>query len=378
MTQEILIHDVLYHHVLIHGTPYAAGRAQGELLAQNPELAAFFTSPLKGKGELTPAQGAEALAFFERHCPGLNEEIRGFADALNVGPERVVYYAFSHNPPTDFLGGSCSQVVVMPSHSADGHLRVARNYDFNPRMTEMRLALTRIEGQAAHLGFSELQFGRYDGLNEHGLCVSMSGGAPLAPVEPGGCMFWSLIRTVLDRCATVMEALEVIEGIPLSFNLNLVLADRAGEAALVEMASSHRAVKRLREGVLVATNHFALTQMNPHDVNRTWNSVERVRIAQQRLDREGTRITPDALRDLLGEPFPEGLCVHDFSGFFGTLWSEVFDVTAGSVDICFGPPTHNAWRTFTLQAPENRAEYPARLPDRPVDPSFWRKVEASA
>jgi len=266
--------QVMVRHDLIQGTPYTAGRAQGEALARSPEVARFFTSPLKGKGELTPAQGAEALAFFERHCPSLNEEIRGFADALNVAPERVVYYAFSHNPPTDFLGNACSQVVVMPSHSADGHMRVARNYDFNPRMTEMRLALTRIKGQAAHLGFSELQFGRYDGLNEHGLCVSMSGGAPLAPVEPGGCMFWSLIRTVLDRCATVAEALEVIEGIPLSFNLNLVLADRVGEAALVEMASSHRAVKRIREGVLVATNHFALPGMKPHDVNRAWNSVE--------------------------------------------------------------------------------------------------------
>lgn len=378
MNQETVIHDVAYRHELIQGTPYAAGRAQGEALARSPEAVAFFTSPMKAKGELSPGQAEAALRFFERHCPGLNEEVRGFADALGVAPERVAYYAFSHNPPTDFLGGSCSQVVVMPSHSADGHLRVARNYDFNHRMTEMRLALTRIKGQAAHLGFSELQFGRYDGLNEHGLCVSMSGGAPLAPVEPGGCMFWSLVRTVLDRCATVAEALVVIEGIPLSFNLNLVLADRTGEAALVEMASSHRAVKRIREGMLVATNHFALAGMRPYDVNRTWNSVERVSVVQQRLGREGTRITADALRDLLGKPFPEGLCVHDFSGFFGTLWSEVFDVTTGTVDICFGPPTHNPWRTFSLDLPADGAAYPARLPERPVDPSFWRKVEAPA
>lgn len=369
------LHDVVYRHELIQGTPYAAGHAQGQALARSPEAVAFFTSPMKAKGELSPAQAEEALHFFEHHCPGLSDEIHGFADALGVAPERVVYYAFSHNPPVDFVGGSCSQVVVMPSHSADGHLRVARNYDFNHRMTEMRLALTRIEGQAAHLGFSELQFGRYDGLNEHGLCVTMSGGAPLAPVEPGGCMFWSLIRTVLDRCATVAEALAVIEGIPLSFNLNLVLADRTGEAALVEMASSHRAVKRIREGTLVATNHFALPGMKPHDVNRTWNSVERVRIVQQRLGWEGPRITADALRDLLGKPFPEGLCVHDFSGYFGTLWSEIFDVTAGTVDLCFGPPTHNPWRTFSLEPPAGGAIYPARLPDEPVDPSlFWRRL----
>lgn len=365
------IHDVTFRHALVQGTPYAAGRTQGEALGQIPEAVRFFTSPLEAKGPLPPAEAEAALRFFECHCPGLNEEIHGFADALGVVPEQVVYYPFSHNPPTLSVSAGCSQVVVMPSHSADGHLRVARNYDFNHRMTEMRLALTRIEGQAAHLGFSELQFGRYDGLNEHGLCVTMSAGAPLVPAEPGGCMFWCLIRTVLDRCATVLEALEVIEGIPLSFNLNLVVADRAGEAAVVEMASSHRAVRRIREGILVSTNHFDLPGMVLHDKNRTWNSVERTRIVRRRLSDTVDNL---ALRELLGTPFPGGLCAYDFSGFFGTLWSEIFDVTAGTVDICFGPPSHNPWRTFTLQPPGEGATYAALLPDVPVEPGFWRKL----
>lgn len=365
------IHDATFRHVLVEGTPYAAGRAQGETLARTPEAARFFTSPFEGKGPLSPGEAEAALLFFERHCPGHNEEIRGFADALGVPAEQVVYYAFSHNPPTLSISGACSQVVVMPSHGADGHLRVARNYDFNPRMTELRLATTRIEGQAAHLGFTELQFGRYDGMNAHGLCVTMSAGAPLVPAEPGGCMFWSLVRTVLDRCGTVAQALDVIEGIPLSFNLNLVLADRTGEAAVVEMASSRRAVKRIREGILVSTNHFALPEMVAHDRNRMWNSVERTRVVRKRLS---GAVHGETLRGLLGTAFPEGLCVHDFSGYFGTLWSEVFDVTAGTVDICFGPPTHNPWRTFTLEPSEGGGEYAARLPESPADPSFWRRL----
>jgi hypothetical protein len=46
----------------------------------------------------------------------------------------------------------------------------------------------------------------------------------------------------------------------------------------------------------------------------------------------------------------------------GTLWSMVFDVTAGSVEIRFGPPPHNRWYSFTLDGPIAASEYDAYFP----------------
>jgi hypothetical protein len=78
---QTTLHQVSYRHVLVQGTAYAAGRAQGETMARNPEAIRFFTSPFHAKGPLSAAQVEAALRFFERHCPGLNEELQGFAEA---------------------------------------------------------------------------------------------------------------------------------------------------------------------------------------------------------------------------------------------------------------------------------------------------------
>lgn len=110
---------------------------------------------------------------------------------------------------------------------------------------DFRLCTTRIHGKAAHMGFSLLQFGRIDGMNEHGLCITMSAGCPLVQPVEEGCRFWAVVRTVLDRCHSVPEALEIIQSIPISFHLNLLLTDKHGESALIEMFSSKRAIKRI-------------------------------------------------------------------------------------------------------------------------------------
>lgn len=371
---EPALHRVSYTHAVIQGTAREAGRLQGEHLRLKPEAAAFFTRPFPGR-ELSLAQAERALAFFQRHCPGLNEEISGFAEALGVPPEQVVYYALSFDPLPFALSGQCSHAVLMPWHTDDGHVRVIRNYEFNHEMSDRRLVTLRIDGRPAHLGFSELLFGRDDGMNAHGLCATMSAGAPMASFEPGGGIFWALVRTVLDRCATVEEALETVSGFPLSFNLNLLLADRTGDAALVEMASSRRAVHRIREGqpFLAATNHFTHPEMRACDTARMWNSVQRHQTLRNRLAPKG--IPQTSLKRLLADPVvPQGLCAWDYTGYFGTLWSEIFDLTTGTVEVCFGAPSHNPWRTFGLDSPVGLTTYEAVLPDLPADELFWRKL----
>ena len=374
-----VMRDVFYTHAVLEGTAREVGRLQAELLARNPEAAAFLTSPHPAKGPLGPRQAVEALAFFDRHCPGLNEEIAGFAEALGVLPEQVVYYAMTFDPVPFSPAGSCSHAAIMPWHSEDGHVRVIRNYEFSHRMSDLRLVTLRVQGRPAHLGFSEFLFGRDDGMNAHGLCVTMSAGAPLAPFEPGGGMFWALVRTVLDRCATVVEALEVIADFPLSFNLNLLAADATGDAALVEMASSRQAVRRIQSGepFLAATNHFSLPEMRTWDLGRRRHSVQRLRALVDRL--QGGRPTPGSMKALQAAPAGEGgLCAYDYTGFFGTLWAEIFDLTDRTVEVCFGPPSHNPWHTFGLMSPAGVAAYRASLPDTPAPADFWDRLEPGA
>jgi predicted choloylglycine hydrolase len=377
MAETHPIHRVTYTHTVLEGTAYDVGKQQAEGIRHIPEALKFFTTHPPNQPPFTPQQAEKVLNFFDQHCPGLNEEVSGFAAGLGVTPEQIIYYAWSYQSD-----GRCSQMAALPGVTANGHLLVGRSYEWNHTESDHRLVTTRITGRAAHIGFSEILFGRDDGINEHGLCVTMSAGAPMAPAEPGGCIFWAVIRTVLDRCHNVDEAIELIQTIPISFNVNLMLADRSGQAAVMEIASSHRAVRRIRagapEGTLIATNHYILPEMMPYDLGRMWNSVTRYQTIQRRLAAAAGQITPDTLRGILTDRLPDGVCGHHYSEWFGTLWSEIFDVTTGTVEVCFGAPSHNAWHTFGLDAPAGITAYPAQLPDEPSNPLYWKRLAPGA
>jgi predicted choloylglycine hydrolase len=378
MDEDITVRDVVFTHSVLEGSAYEVGRQQGEeLTRRSPEAARFFVSPPPGRGPLSPKEIDSALGFFQKHCPGLEEEIRGFAEALGAAPEQVIFYAFSYQGD-----GRCSHFAVLPAVSADGHLRVGRSYEYFQEHSDLRLVTTRIAGRPAHIGFSEILFGRDDGLNEHGLCVTMSAGAPMAPTEPGGCTFWPVLRTVLDRCASVEEAIELVNSIPISFNLNMLLADRSGQAARLEIASSHRAVKRIGPGTpeqfIIATNQYLLPEMKPYDLGRMANSLVRYRTVQSRLEAAAPKIGLEVIRGILSDIYPHGVCCHHYADFLGTLWSEVFDLTALKAEVCFGAPTHNPWHSFDLRSPTATTGYPVRLPDEPSDPALFRKLAPGA
>ena len=204
----------------------------------------------------------------------------------------------------------------------------------------------------------------------------------MAPTEPGGCMFWAVVRTVLDRCATVDEAIEVVQSIPISFNFNLILTDRSGQAALVEIACSHRAIKRLQAGTpeqkVIATNHYNQPEMKPYDLGRMWNSLLRYRAVQGRLEAMKDQVTLEGMRTILSTLIPQGVCCHHYTEYLGTLWSAVIDVTDGTLEVCFGAPTHNPWHTFDLHSPPGVTEYAVQLPDEHADPAYWHKLAPGA
>jgi predicted choloylglycine hydrolase len=172
------------------------------------------------------------LRLFDEFCPGLNDEIEGFAEELKIPSAEVFYYAMTYLRP------GCSQMAVLPSLTENGHTLLARNYDFNDAVDDLTLYTTRIEGKYAHIGSSVVQFGRLDGLNEHGLAVSQtSAGLPVGNFEfaakPAiiGLQFWAVIRSVLENCRNVEEAIQWTKEMPIAYNINLMAADPAGRAA---------------------------------------------------------------------------------------------------------------------------------------------------
>jgi predicted choloylglycine hydrolase len=363
MTSELLpsehVLEVRYQHAIIEGNAYEAGRLQGEFLKQVGRTLISYQPP-------EPEQTVRELRqLYEEHCPGLLEEIRGVADSLSLPFEKALFCACI-GPAVQ----GCTHAVALPAITADHHLLMARNYDMALADADLRLCTTRIESQAAHLGFSDMCLGRLDGLNEYGLCVTLSNvwdQIPEAWQEPRGLHYAYAVRAALERCKTVEEAVDLWQRMPIGNNGNLLAADLSGRAVLVEIAGHKRAVKRIGpntdEQCLVSTNHFTLHKLPDHFAYvPSAHSTRRYDLLTSWLQEHRGRIDPAGLKAFLDRDWATGVSSYSPEHKAGTLWSMIMDVTLGKVDIRFGPPPHNGWHSFTLDGPVGVVEYKARFP----------------
>ncbi len=259
------------------GTSYDIGFGLGKMYAEITPLKALHTQHKEGFGD---EQVKESADLFERWCPGLTEELHGFADALEVQPKRLFYYAMTYLLPR------CSQIALLPSITAESKPLVARNYEFSHEAEDFCLIKTDVKGKFMHLGTSVLSFGRDDGLNEYGLSVTQSScGFPVGAMPymraPAlkGFQFWAVIRGLLENCKDVGEAIAYLEGMPIAYNMNLLLADKAGHAALFETFDGRSAFKRIGpdtgEQYLFATNHAVLPDIIPREPEIMIHSAKR-------------------------------------------------------------------------------------------------------
>jgi len=306
-----------YLHIGLAGTPYEIGRQEAlQIRKHRPEEEAFWFGE-KAETSASPVTVREAIETFERHCPWIIEELRGFADGFGQAPEKAVQYALSYIPR-----GHCSHFALLPAKTGDGHMMAGRSYEWNED-DEKRLVTVHMEGCCAHLGFSLFLFGRYDGLNEQGLTVTMSSGIPIAQSYAAGLRFWAVVRILLDTCADVWEALARLRTFPISGYFNLVLADRGGRAAVVEIHDAIQSVRQIgpgdTDGFVASTNHYRLPDMQPLVRNRMRQSVDRYAAIERAL--QPARIGHDALYRLLSSHTPDGTACHYYADGLGTLWS---------------------------------------------------------
>lgn len=366
--------NAVYRHVVLEGTAYECGRSLGcHIHSRSGPEYGMYAGQIPGLNDLTDGEMETLLRLNDRYCPGINDEMRGLADGLGVDLRRLAARMRWHSQ-----SGFCSHIAALPGATADGHVLAARSYEWS-RDDALCLITARVRGKYRHIGFSLFACGRFDGLNEKGLCVTMSAGAPGKKPTSGGFPFWASLRAVLDSCAGVAEAVELLSAMPSCFYVNYILSDREGNAALVEDACGHRSVKRIGPGsqqhYLFSANHFTLPGTAERGDAPMWMSRARSQRMERALAAASPKITKESLKALLTAPVPEGLSCHLYNDGFGTLWSMLFDATAASVDISFGPPDANAWHTFGLDDPPGVTEYSALLPDEAcADPRFFSRT----
>jgi predicted choloylglycine hydrolase len=370
MQPEINI-KIKQQHLVLRGSAESIGRQQGGMIQGFKPAVDYFSS---GPVNTSSAPVDRTIKLMEKYCPGLVEEMSGFCQVAGFPLEKLVYLSMTHIGSTN-----CSHFVALPAATANGHVLVGRNYDFGEKADDLKLTTVFPEGCYANTGFPTLFFGRNDGLNEHGLSVTLSVGGMPVGIMPGqhpplqeGLQFWAMIRTILETCKTVDEAEACFSDFPCSGNPILIFADAGGHASLAETYGPHKKITRLGGGTpfLAATNHFQSEELRKVEPMCMAHSIKRLNTANNFLKENAGKISLQAMKELLGTRYPEGLCTHYYQEFFGTLHSCVFDLTERFIEVTFGSPAVNAWHRIDFNNPQP-GEFESVLPNEYSTPEFW-------
>ncbi|MBE5962061.1 MAG: acyl-CoA--6-aminopenicillanic acid acyltransferase [Lachnospiraceae bacterium] len=334
----------------------------------------------------------EARNIYEKYCPGLLEELEGFAEESGIPAERISYSWMTYLVPR------CSGLILGGNRTEDGHMKLIRNYEFSIEDEDLTVTRTAPEGKYAHVSGNIACFGRCEGINECGLAVSMSScGFPVSNMrgmrapKVRGLQFWAVIRTVLENCKDVEEALNMLNGMPIAYNINLLLADKKHNGVLFETMDGERAWRRLskvekkviteekeaqKEKVqkientertentgrientententeyLAATNHIVIPEFQVYEPVGMRNSIIRFKNVTQFAESKLT-FTEKEMKQFMFKKYPDGMTCYCYEDWFGTIRTVLMDIDELRYSVCWFGLEENGWKNFSVMDP---------------------------
>ncbi|PYZ98284.1 acyl-CoA--6-aminopenicillanic acid acyl-transferase [Alteribacter lacisalsi] len=259
----------------------------------------------------------KAKQFILKFSPELWEEIEGVAEGLGWTVSDTLHEYGGYQQ--DWKKSGCSSVMINGIYG--------RNYDYHPKTYDGRFVLWQPESGKGYstIGFAQRVIGRMDAMNEKGLAAGYHFVNRLRPSD--GFICTTIARFVLNRCATVKEAVSLLKEIPHRHAFNYSLTDASGDTAIVE--ASGKGVEVHEGDVSGCTNHFEKKQVeNRH---RTAESISRL----HRLNEYTETMIKDP--DMNSTIFTilnhekYGIAKRDYGNWSGTIHTAVYDTRNLSV-----------------------------------------------
>ena len=295
-----------------------------------------------------------AIASF---APHLLEEIRGIAQGAQCDAREIV----AINARTELMYGvtnrpECTSIAISAEASADGHTRVAQNWDWHPSLVgSLVLWLVKRSDGPDLLTLTEAGIVGKIGINDVGLamCINLlrsdsDSGGPAAPMH-------IILRRVLEECHTVDDAIALLDKTPRCTSCNHMLADCGGSIADVEATPAGRWVHRPQQGFLTHTNHCTGPVLASRDRYLRENPETCERDSRMQTLATPHPVSESDLRAMLADhaTAPFSICLHNdpewsFIEQGESIASIIIDVTGGILDVADGPPCEYGYQTHKL------------------------------
>lgn len=322
--------------------------------------------PLKAKA-VADGRSGERLAFYEREFPLYARLLKGAAAALEVGPEKLVQ--IESPPPEAAKSAACMGVFL---NGPDGPINAYSKERGNNSLSGLGYVKVIPDvGYPYHMyTLGDWSFGY--GVNAAGLCTSgatincdketeqrgeqttaawLKAGRPLAPLG---------VHMMLATCKDVAEAVAFIENprAPFSFTGNMLLVDRAGNAAILESVGIFHQIRRRQAEAVFATGNYAHVRSDGlFQCGDNWGWAANTMLREQALAEvlaahKGQIPLAEAVRLMESHTLPGNMCQHVFENP-GQLYSSCSCIAValtGELFISNGPPCQVQTVRYTLEA----------------------------
>ncbi len=340
----------------VAGSHREVGRGIGRATADVVRSAVDFGDQLPS-GRSRDEQLALAARYREATLaatPWLVDELDGAAEGASVDPlalfaasiEEIWTVRPSQGSTTDPVDGRCTDLVLGPPATADGHVWVAHNNDLSPGSEAAAIAIEwRVPGEP--VVFS-LGVGPWISVGWNSAGLSLTGNELAPNDERVGVPRLLMVREQLTA-RTLDEAVGMALRPDRASSYNTLFAHRDGGVVDVEGSATDAELTGLSPaGTLAHTNHYVCERMLPFEGDPAYARRSAVRLgrALELLDGptgEGPAagsVGPETLRAALCDhATTPSICRHDdgVETSVTTFWC-VADVTSGEIRYGRGAP----------------------------------------
>ncbi len=279
------------------------------------------------EGEAARASFAVSLRMLRQHMPELVPTYERLVELAGGGDMAARFLAL-YCPPALF--SACSQAVWTRDRIA-----LIRNYDYASHTFDGLLLHSAWTGTHV-IAMADCLWGVLDGMNEHGLAVSLAFGG--RAVIGRGFGIALVLRYLLETCRTTREAAHVLCRVPVHMAYNVAIVDRQGDYATALLAPDQ---ETLITRLPVSTNHQGRIAL-PRQA-RAWKTVRRENILQACLQ------DPDQTLERLTQQFLQPPVYRTpQANDWGTLYTSSYYPQTGLIE-CRWPDDvwQQSFTTFT-------------------------------